>query len=86
VVGRAHRMSLSFFVPGVTTSSGEPDVANLCSNAARKCVRTEFDLLGRPVKVTERCPPTLSSWVGVSCEIRRAEPPKEIPPLRSSDT
>jgi RHS repeat-associated protein len=51
-VGRGHRVSLPFFVPGVT-SSGEPDVASVCSDAARKWVRTEFDLLGRPLKVTE---------------------------------
>ncbi len=51
-VGRAHRVSMPFFVPG-TTASGEPDVAGVCTDAARKWVKTEFDLLGRPVKVTE---------------------------------
>ncbi|MCC7247879.1 MAG: VCBS repeat-containing protein, partial [Lysobacter sp.] len=51
-VGRAHRVSMPFFVPG-TTASGEPDVAAVCTDAARKWVKTEFDLLGRPVKVTE---------------------------------
>lgn len=51
-VGRASRMSLPFFLPGIT-AGGEPDVANVCSAPERKWTRTEFDVLGRPVKVTE---------------------------------
>ncbi len=50
--GRAARTSTPFFLPG-TTASGEPDVASVCASTDRRWGRTEFDVLGRPVKVVE---------------------------------
>ena len=50
--GRAARTSTPFFLAG-TTASGEPDVANVCASTDRRWARTEFDVLGRPVKVVE---------------------------------
>ncbi len=51
-VGRAYRTSTPFFLAG-TTAGGEPDVASVCTAPERKWATTEFDVLGRPVKVTE---------------------------------
>lgn len=50
-VGRAHRVSTPFFVSG--TTGGEPEgVASVCGTAGHNWSKTEFDVLGRPVKVT----------------------------------
>ena len=52
-VGRAARISAPFFLSG-TSASGEPNaVANVCNDAARKWTQTQFDVLGRPIQVTE---------------------------------
>jgi RHS repeat-associated protein len=52
-VGRATRVSMPFFLPG-TSVAGEPSgLAGACTDPARKWTRSEFDVLGRPVKVTE---------------------------------
>lgn len=50
-VGRAHRVSTPFFLSG--TTSGEPDgVASVCGTTGHAWSKTEFDVLGRPVKAT----------------------------------
>ena len=52
-VGRAARISSPFFLSG-TSASGEPNaIANICSDTSRKWTQTQFDVLGRPVQVTE---------------------------------
>lgn len=52
-VGRASRVSTPFFLSG-TTGSGEPGgVQNACSDGARKWTLSEYDVLGRVVRVTE---------------------------------
>lgn len=52
-VGRPWRVSSPFFLPG-TTSSGEPSsLAAVCSDAGRQWTTTDFDILGRPVRVVE---------------------------------
>jgi RHS repeat-associated protein len=51
--GRATRISTPFFLPGSTTS-GEPEgISGVCSSLARTWTQSEFDVIGRPVKVTE---------------------------------
>lgn len=52
-VGRAARTSTPFFLSGTTAAGSEPDVANVCTAPERKWAQTEFDVLGRPVKVVE---------------------------------
>ncbi len=48
-VGRAHRVSTPFFLSG--NAGGEPDgVANVCGATGHAWSKTEFDVLGRPVK------------------------------------
>lgn len=50
-VGRAHRVSTPFFLSG--TAGGEPDgVASVCGTTGHSWSKTEFDVLGRPVKAT----------------------------------
>lgn len=52
-VGRASRVSTPFFLSG-TTASGEPGgVQTACSDGARKWTLSEYDVLGRVVRVTE---------------------------------
>ena len=50
-VGRAHRVSTPFFLSG--TAGGELDgVASVCGTTGHSWSKTEFDVLGRPVKAT----------------------------------
>lgn len=52
-VGRASRVSTPFFLAG-TSASGEPsDIANVCDAGNRQWTVTQYDVLGRPVQVTE---------------------------------